>query len=566
MKNHPVARWVLVVAGILLAVPASAGMTARPIPIDVYTSEPVEPVAIHVDLRDLPVAEPWQPGDPIKEVPKRQRPHPGLTEGWSPLYPTEPQLDPLLEIQASVPSNRGGGFATPILNFDGQGFAGGNPSDVNGDVGVDYYIQAINASTIVIYNKSDGSVAAGPTDLATLGTPPGACTGGFGDPIILYDQLAGRWLLSEFAGGNTICVWISMTSDPIAGGWHAYGFSMPTFPDYFKIGVWPQAYMVGANEAASTIIAFDRAAMLTGAAATFQRVVAGDLGGFGFQMIQPADSDGPTGPSASEPGIFMRHRDTEAHGPGGFPAEDRLEIFEFEPDFVTPANTTLTQIPDVVIAEIDSELCGFFAFACADQPSGPQLDPLREVVMHRLVYRNFGSHETLVGNLVTDVNGTDLHGIRWFELRRSGAEGGAWTLHQEGTYSPDGTERWMGGIAMDGDQNIALGYSVSSSSIFPGLRYAGRLSTDPLGTLPQGEHSMIEGGASNGSNRWGDYHQMSIDPVDDCTFWYTGNYNAAGNSQWDTRIASMRFDSCGGSFIFSDGFESGDVTGWSTSM
>ncbi|MCA9933066.1 MAG: choice-of-anchor J domain-containing protein, partial [Anaerolineales bacterium] len=169
------------------------------------------------------------------------------------------------------------------------------------------------------------------------------------------------------------------------------------------------------------------------------------------------------------------------------------------------------------------------------------LDPLREVVMNRLAYRNFGDHEVLVGNFVTDI-GNNMGGVRWFELRKVGA--GAWTLYQEGTYAPTTTDnRWMGAIAMDGSGNIALGYNVSSQTIYPSLRYAGRLESDPLGTLPQGEYTLVNGTAVNGSNRYGDYAAMSVDPEDDCTFWFTGQWNGA--SSWSTRIGAFKFDACG---------------------
>ena len=176
------------------------------------------------------------------------------------------------------------------------------------------------------------------------------------------------------------------------------------------------------------------------------------------------------------------------------------------------------------------------------QGSSSSLDPLREVIMNRLAYRNFGSHETLVGNFVTDINGNNIGGVRWFELRKTGA--GAWSLYQEGTYAPTTTDnRWMGGIAMDGAGNIALGYNVSSQTVYPSIRYAGRLASDPLGTLPQGEYTLINGSGVNGSNRYGDYSAMSVDPVDDCTFWFTGQWNAS--SQWSTRIGAFKFDACG---------------------
>ncbi|NDJ75671.1 MAG: DUF11 domain-containing protein, partial [Chloroflexi bacterium] len=203
----------------------------------------------------------------------------------------------------------------------------------------------------------------------------------------------------------------------------------------------------------------------------------------------------------------------------------------------------------ITLAEFDSDLCGLTSLVCFGKPgvpdgSGLALDPLREVVMWRLAYRNFGGDQRIVGDFVTDVTGADDGGIRWFELQDTG---GGWTLRQEGTYAGpggayDGVHRFMGSIAMDGDGNIALGYSVTNDvDVFPGIRYTGRLATDPPGTLPRGETVLVSATANNTSNRWGDYSAMSIDPADDCTFWYTNKY---GTGQWSTQIATFAFDAC----------------------
>ncbi|MDJ0839286.1 MAG: hypothetical protein QNK37_22400, partial [Acidobacteriota bacterium] len=497
-------------------------------------SPPTYPKIIDVDLRDLPRKAEWAPGQPIKEIPKR------VYHNADEIKP-KPQRDSLVDNVYRAPTRA---LSGTVLNYAGQGFTGVNPPDTVGDVGKDYYIQSINGgggALYVIYNKSDGSVAAGPFSMESLGT--GNCGSGLGDPIILYDELAERWMISEFSSsGNLMCVYVSQTSNPITGGWFNYSFQGNSFPDYPKYGVWPDAYYVGTNESTLGLYAFDRNAMLAGNPATSQRFSTADLSGFGFQMIQPADLDGTTAPPANSPGIFMRHRDTEVHSGISNPSGDYLEIFEFTVDFNNSSNSSLTGPTLIEIAEIDSSLCGLTSFNCFPQPgTATTLDPLREVVMQRLVYRNFGTHETLVGCLVTDVNGSDLGGIRWFELRNTGS---GWTLFQEGTYSPDSVNRWMGAIAMDASGNIAVGYNVSdSTSTFPGLRYAGRLSTDPLGTLGQGEFTIVNGTASNGSNRYGDYSAMSVDPVDGCTFWFTGEYNTS--SQWSTRIATFAFDECG---------------------
>jgi hypothetical protein len=493
--------------------------------------EPSTPTVFKGDLRDLPRVSDWAPGDGIKEVPRRHHRLPRI----DPPAP-KPQIDPLLGVQARAPQGIRS-LEPPMLNFAGQGFTGVNPPDTVGDVGIDHYIQAINSAggvVFTIYDKDDGSVAAGPIALDTLGT--GNCASGRGDPIVLFDQLAGRWFLSEFSNsGNRLCIYISVTGDPIAGGWYAYQFTAPTFPDYPKYGVWPDAYYVSANEDSPSVYALNRTQMLAGGAATAQRFTAPSLAAFGFQALIPGDADGDNPPPAGAPNPFMRHRDDEAHNSGANdPTRDFLEIWEFHVDFASPASSTFTGPINIPIAEIDSELCGYTSFSCFAQPGSSPLDPLREVIMHRLQYRNFGSHQTLVGNLVTDVDGTNHGGIRWFELRKTG---GGWAVHQEGTYAPDIHHRWMGSAAMDGAGNLAVGYSAGSTTLHPSIRYTGRSPGDPLGTL-QGEITVIAGSASNSSIRWGDYAAVTVDPVDDRTFWLTTMYSPA--SAWATRIAKFR--------------------------
>lgn len=439
-------------------------------------------------------------------------------------------------------------FDTPIVNIDGQGFNGVQPPDTVGDVGIDYYVQAINhpnGSAVTIYNKSDGSVAVPEFFMDTL-APSGPGTDGAGDPIVLFDHLANRWFMAEFgSSSNGLSVFVSQTSDPTTGNWNHYFFGTAQFPDYPKFSVWPDGYYVSTNEGGDPpVYVMDRENMLLGnPARPIQRFTdpGSSLAGFGFQAFTPADVDGPA-PPTDAPAIFMRHRDDEVHNVGANdPAQDFLEIWEFDSDLDTPALSSFTQVANIPIAEIDSDLCGLTSFSCFAQPgTTTQLDPLREVIMWRLQYRNFGTHEALVGNLTTDVDGTDHGGVRWFELRRTGGLAGTWGLHQEGTVAPDGDNRWMGAVAMDGKGNIAVGYNVGSSTTSPGIRYTGRLESDPLGTMPQGEHTLVDGIGNNGSNRWGDYSAMSIDPVDDETFWFTGEY--ADNGVWNTRIGAFVLD------------------------
>ena len=507
-------------------------------------SEKIKPVRLDVDLRTLPKPKAWKPGDAVKEVPRRR------TRPAQPGPDAIPQLDPLLAVQRAAESAAGRqaakAFSTLRVNVAGQGFTGASPPDTVGDVGLDHYIQAVNdagGTLYTVHSKTNGAIVAGPFTLSALGGS-GACATGGGDPIVLYDELADRWLLSEFAdSGNNLCIYISQTSDPISGGWYNYRFTLAEFPDYPKYAVWPDAYYVGANESSPAVYALDRTNMLAGAAATFQRFAASSLNGFSFQVVAPADLDGASPPPAGAPGLFLRHRDDEAHNFGANNAgEDYLEIFTFAVDWDTPANSTLTGPVTIPVTEFDSDLCGLTSFSCIQQQgSATTLDPLREPVMNRPAFRNFGTHQSLVGCFATDVTGTDQAGIRWFELRRSGL--GAWSLHQEGTYAPDTHNRWMPSIAMDGSGNLALGYNIASSTLYPGLRYTGRLAGDPLGTMPQGETVIINGSAASGSNRYGDYAAMCVDPANGCHFWFTGEYNAGAD--WSTRIASFSFDTCG---------------------
>jgi hypothetical protein len=519
------------------AVASSAGVN-----MERYVSEPFTPGHFYGDVRDLPVLEPWQPGDPTYEVPRRLN-HDAIDPG-----PTPRRLDPLLEIQAAHRARFGrqAGMTEPILNFEGQSFTGSRPPDTIGDVGPNHYIQMVNGggvgSSVTIYDKS-GTLIAGPFALEGLWDEGAPCDVGHGDPIVLYDRLADRWLMAEFPDdGNNLCVYISMSPDPVSGGWHTYCFDTPDFPDYPKYGVWPDAYYVGSNESSCAVYALDRADMLLGLPAIYQRFAAPDLAGFNFQALIPCDLDGATPPPAGSPNYFMRHRDDEVHNPGSAsPVRDFLEIWEYHVDFSDTTNSYFTGPIDIPITEIDSELCGFTSYECFPQPgTATGLDPLREVVMWRLQYRNFGAYETLVANLTTDVDGTDHGGIRWFELRKTATT--PWSLYQEGTYAPDGDSRWMGSAAMDGCGNIAVGYSVSSSTTFPSIRYAGRRAADPLGSLLQGEFEVIAGtGSQTPSTRWGDYSSMNVDPSDDMTFWYTNEYMVPSGN-WRTRIAAFRFE------------------------
>ncbi|MDT8409079.1 MAG: choice-of-anchor J domain-containing protein [Wenzhouxiangellaceae bacterium] len=527
----------------------------------------VASATVEVDMLALPKYPGWKPGDPIKEIPQRK----GVPRDYlAPVTDSQPKAaSALRDLNNRMPRLSGGAaFDTPLVNRDGGPFSGVNPPDTIGDIGLEHYIQMINGgggvggTRVLILDKTDGSTV---VDFALGSLAEGSgtgCTSGSGDPIVMFDQSVdngldqapGRWFLSEFTS-QSFCVYISQTADPTTGAWFIYEFAAASgaLPDYPKWAVWPDAYYIGANEDAGsipgngrTIYAFDRQSMLLGQTTRPAQVFEiPALAGFGFQMAQPADWDGLLPPPDGAPGLFLRHRDDEVHNAGSSdPSEDFLEIWEFSVDWDNQANSTFSGPDNIGVEDFESDLCGLTAFACVPQPnSSTELDPLREPAMWRAQYRNFGDRQTIVASWVSDVAGgnADLHGVRWAELRESL---GAWSLFQEGTVAPDSVHRWMSSIAMDGDGNIAVGYNVSDgTATFPGLRYTGRLAADPLDTMPRGEVTLVDGSAANASNRYGDYASINVDPVDECTFWFTSQYNTS--SQWSTRIGAFRFASCG---------------------
>ncbi len=543
--------------GLLISAPKSeastSAQTAKPAP-QVQVSEPVTP-AISRPVRDIPSRQPDQMLN--REINPIRNPGIFMADMGLPGSNTTSQ-DPLVELSKINTGNT----PTPLFTFEGLGTDGYTPPDTMGEVGPNHYVQMVNVS-FAIYDKSGNVVKADTlfTDLFA-GSGLSACsTQNDGDPVVVWDSMADRWLLSQFAVSTTpehMCIAISQTSDP-TGSYFLYEFAVPDFPDYFKFGVWPDAYYMGTNTGYPNqyyAYAFDRAAMLAGQPATFQ------YSNGHPNFLLPADLDGSTPPPAGTPGYFYTML---AEGYPDHPAGvDRLVLYEFDVDWNTPANSTFGVAQEIPVADYNYTTCGFFAGDCIPQPGTTQkLDAVDQWPMWRFVYRNLTAYEALVGNFTVDTNGADHAGIRWFELQKSGA---TWDLHQEGTHSPDTDHRWMGSIAMDGSGNIALGYSVSSLTTYPSLRYASRLRSDPLGTL-QTEATLYAGGGSQTGpyDRWGDYSSMSIDPVDECTFWYTGEYHDVSDQSfnWNTRIGAFRLPECTG-YLGASGTLDGTVTDSST--
>lgn len=440
---------------------------------------------------------------------------------------------------------------TTGLGFDGvgKGFSGPQgtftvqsaPPDTTGAVGATQFVQWVNTS-FAVFNKSTGAAVYGPVPGNTLFTGfGGACeTSNDGDPVVLYDKQAGRWVMMQFAvptgGPYYQCVAVSQTSDA-TGGWNRYSFQYSGFNDYPKAGVWPDGYYVSYNIfngntfGGAKACAMDRAKMLAGTAATQQCFqLSTTYGG-----LLPSDLDGSIQPTAGTPNFFINT------------ATNKLNLWKFSVNWTTPASSTFTG-PTALAVTSYAAACG--GGTCVPQSgTTQQLDSLADRAMYRLAYRKFADgHDALVVNHSVKVGATNkpssgYSGVRWYEIRNPAT---APVIYQQSSYAPDNTHRWMGSVAMDKQGNIALGYSASSAAIKPALRYATRLATDPLNTLSN-ETVIVQGtGAQTKTlSRWGDYSHMSVDPVDDCTFWYASEYlKTDGTFNWSTRIHSFKINGC----------------------
>jgi hypothetical protein len=429
-----------------------------------------------------------------------------------------------------------------VKNFEGQsadnnravfGFAF-VPPDTNGAAGATQFLQMVNV-TLAVYNKSTGALELGPAAISSIWAGfGGLCeTDDGGDPVVMYDKLANRWLVSQFqfAGRNLQCVAVSTTSDA-TGSYNRYEFDFgPNFPDYPKFGVWPDAYYYSANlfgpaGFAAAACAFERAAMLVGAPAKlicFANPAAASL--------LPSDLDGATLPPAGSPNYFMDIQDTS-----------HLNFYKFHVDFNNPANSTFSAPVQIPVANF-SGICQFSnRLSCIQEPErGEKVDAIADRLMFRLAYRNFGTHESLV--VSQTIEGGAMAGERWYEIRSPQA---APFVYQQGTVVDPEVAFWMGSIAMDKAGNIALGFSASEKRTNPSVYAVGRKPSDPLGTMSGPLLLALGTGVQQASfHRWGDYSSMVVDPADDCTFWYTQEYQReVGKFDWKTRISAFKFDSC----------------------
>ncbi|NTW25446.1 MAG: fibronectin type III domain-containing protein [Lentimicrobium sp.] len=428
------------------------------------------------------------------------------------------------------------GGKAPIVNFEGQATSS-YPPDCNGTAGPNHYMQTVN-TTYAIYNKT-GTLLAGPTNMNLLFGSVAGATCNDGDPLIQYDEQANRWVAVEFSlcGSNDLMlVAVSSTNDP-TGTWYQYSFDVTDTPDYEKIGVWQDGYYMGTNTGSGNdIYVMERSKMLNGQPA---QMVAFDnpwRPGSGFLCVPPLDNDGASAP-AGMPGMFIAFNDDAVAG-----GTDQLWLYELAVNWTTPSSSTFNRVQQLNVTAFDSQFTP--SWDDITQPNSQKLDGVPQVIMNAPQYRNFGSYQTIVCCHTVDVDATNHAGIRWYELRKT-PPSTTWTIRQQGTFAPDIHSRWMGSIMLNGSGKIGMGYSISSSTIYPGIRYCGQSASAyaiASGVMDIPEEIIHNGTVAQISyNRWGDYALLSVDPTDDQTFWFTSEYVKAGGSLKGTKIASFKF-------------------------
>src|SRR6266542_2472975 len=551
------------IAFLAVSPPAVAQSTARTQPLTAKFSTAVA-FDVSPALRGLPLAKTFV-ADPSKLLEIRPERGPkahskGLKRG-----------DKALQAFSPTPT-----IPAPLLTFEGMsnqdnfnvfGFRV-NPPDPNGEVGPNHYVEMINL-VFAVYDKA-GNLLVGPVDTGSLwaGFPVSDCTDPSGDPVVLYDQFMDRWLLSQFttAGPEFFnCVAISTTSDP-TGSYYRYAFSTGVnFPDYPKYGNWTDSYVITTREFGPTIeygigvYALEKNKMVNGQpdARSVRFFIDGndpDLLPLVGDGLLPADPDGKQKPKSDAAIPIVGTQDDDASYGATF---DALNIWDLTVKWRSTPIATLMLNTQLPTAPFDSIFpCAPTSRDCLPQPGivnpAQYLDILsyRQRPTFRLAYRNFKSYEALVTNQSVEAM-PGVAGVRWYEIRRD--ENGAYSLYQQGTYAPgDGVHRWMGSIAQDKNGNMALGYSVvNGGDVYPGSRYTGRLAGDPLGMMTLGEETIIAGDGvqTTTHSRWGDYTDITVDPTDDCTFWYVNEYYTLAGQQsspagWQTRIGSFKLPGC----------------------
>ncbi|MFH1120621.1 MAG: GEVED domain-containing protein [Bacteroidota bacterium] len=426
--------------------------------------------------------------------------------------------DPLWDQQSRAAQTQG---RAPILTFEAAS-SGSTPTDPTGAVGPNHFVNSWN-SAFRIWDKAGNPL----TPEASLGT---ILPGTAGDPIVIYDRYADRFLITEFFS-NGFDVAISQGSNPVTSGWYVYRFPTSSFPDYPKFSVWSDGYYITANKDAfsagssQVVFALDRAKMIAGnPTATMQGFPLPGIVTSGFYSPLGFNANGPVAPPAGNVPVVYMQDDS-----WGGVASDHLKLWSINVNWTTPASSTISTPQIIPTAPFDGLFDGG-SFSNLPQPSGgPDIDALQATIMFMAQYRRFPGYNSAVLNFVVDLNGADNYsGIRWFELRQPG-DGAPWSIYQEGTYSaPGGVSAFCGNMCMDQNGSIGLAYTVVSTSTFPSLRFTGRRASDPLGTMTLTEDVIATGTQVDPHYRYGDYAQMTIDPNDDLTFWSIGEYFNGG--------------------------------------
>ncbi|MGE5138296.1 MAG: hypothetical protein ACM3JD_02435 [Rudaea sp.] len=477
---------------------------------------------------------------------------------------TKGETDPVLQSLLPLPTMPAPALTLPGLGFNDACLGGqcgaGWPPDPNGDAGLNYYVQAVNTS-IGVFSKATGerllAIRFDQFWSAAGGTGTRCDNSNIGDPVVLFDQLSQRWLITDFAfddgtldGPFYECIAVSKTEDPLTGGWWFYPMlvDVTSMNDYPKFGLWPDGYYMTANMfqangtrfAGARSWALDRSKMISGQPVTPQYFNTS----IQYGSLLPGTFRGYP-PPAGSPALFLA-LDIINKG--------QLLLWRFHFDPATPANSWFGgsgpgTAPKAIRVASYASPCGNQS-GCIPQPGTPQrVDAIGDRLMMPLQYQNLNGLESLwAAHTVAGSSLLDSRtGIRWYEIRDP--NGVPW-VRQQSTFKPaDGIFRWLPSLAVDKSGNVAVGYNASSKGLFPSIRVNGRKWTDPLGTLKQGETVMQAGSGSqeggNGPERWGDYSSMVLDPVDGCTFWYTNEYFVATGPNWQTRIGSFKYPDCG---------------------
>jgi hypothetical protein len=566
------ARWlsvfVLIVTGLLWSVPVATAQVPSGATAAKLKAHFSDQVAMDVSppLRSL-AGRGGEIGEEDGDIREEGGPEPADDTGFSGDDAVQSAVLP-----AAIPSTASN--FEGLSNADNLALFGGrvNPPDPIGDVGPNHYVEMVNL-LVGVYSKS-GTPLTGPISIGAIwdGFAVPDCTDLSGDPVVLYDQLADRWILSQFttSGLDDLtkpfwnCVAVSTTGDP-TGTYYRYAFETANFqffPDYPKYGVWTDSYVITSREFGPTVeygigvYALEKNKMLNGQPA---RSVSFFIDGNDPALLPlvgdgllPADIDGKQKPLTD---TAMPLVGTQDDGGGYGATFDALNVWDLRVKWRSTPTASLQLTTQLPTAAFDSIFpCAPTARDCLPEPGITNPDQYLDILSYRqrptwrLAYRNFKTFETLVTNQAVEAS-PGVAGVRWYEIRRTGS---TYSLYQQGTYAPaDGVHRWMGSIAQDKKGDMALGYSVvNGTTVYPGIRYTGRLAGDALGQMTLGEGTIINGSGvqTNTNSRWGDYTSMNVDPTDDCTFWYVNEYyqttEPPPDRNWQTRIASFKLPGC----------------------